>query len=94
MSNKLNNGDMPASPAPMNVAATQNHSDKMDAGFIDNFNPMIGMTKREAFAMAAMRGLVCATDPSGKWFHEAGDVAYTAVQYADALLAELAKDKS
>jgi len=76
----MNNSEQPASPI-FNSDGECNQFDR-------------GLTKRERFAMAAMQGLVCATDQNGKWFHEAGDVAYTAVQYADALLAELAKEKS
>jgi hypothetical protein len=60
-----------------------------------------GLTKREAFAMAAMQGL--AANPGGPWQANASngwaltncslaDVAEVAVQAADALLAELAKE--
>ena len=49
-----------------------------------------GLTKREAFAMAAMQALVTSNDEG------AGDrlteIPEYAVQIADALLAELAKD--
>lgn len=48
-----------------------------------------GLTKREAFAMAAMQGL-SANKKAFDWLAE--EVAGYAVQYADALLAELAKE--
>ncbi len=55
----------------------------------------IGLTKREAFAMAAMQGLLSAgmplRNPEGKNHQEV--VALSATQYADALLDELAKVK-
>ena len=48
----------------------------------------LGLTKREAFAMAAMQAMANDNNLSFEI------VAGYAVQYADALLAELAKEKS
>lgn len=53
----------------------------------------LGLTKRELFAMHAMQGLCNAHTQDGTWAHTAKDVSFTAVEYADALLAELAKNK-
>lgn len=53
----------------------------------------LGLTKRETFAMAAMQGLCHATDSDGTWSHDPDTVADAAVNYADALLAELEKTK-
>lgn len=50
-----------------------------------------GMTKREYFAGQAMAGLCNAHMQDGTWAHDAKDVAIAAVEYADALLAELEK---
>lgn len=47
-----------------------------------------GLSKREAFAMAAMQGF-CATDQALK--ADPDDVAKVAIGYADALLNQLAK---
>ena len=63
-------------------------------GYISD--PQVGLTKREAFAMAAMQGVLGMT-----WTADMGwsppdfravEVARSAVQYADALLAALAKE--
>jgi hypothetical protein len=48
-----------------------------------------GLTKREAFALAAMQGLVGQYAQGGTTFSQT--VAKHAVEYADALLKELAK---
>jgi hypothetical protein len=46
-----------------------------------------GLTKREAFAMAAMQGILAHPDSSGS----AQEIAEWSVYQADALLAEIAK---
>jgi len=90
MSNEFNNGDMPASPT---IGTMNRVTNKFDETQVSNNDFMLfGLTKRERFAMAAMTGLCNAHAPDGTWAHDAKDVAVTAVQYADALLAELAKD--
>lgn len=51
-----------------------------------------GLTKREMFAMAAMQGIL--TSETEDWRHkEKESLAAAAVEYADALLAELEKTK-
>jgi hypothetical protein len=52
---------------------------------------MRGMTIREAFAMAAMRGLLAATAGSPATEYTPEGCAATARRHADALLAELAR---
>ena len=79
----MKNSDMPASPVSMEVVATQNHQDYMDDDFINNFRPMIGLTKRETFSIFAMQGLLMRRVWDDK------DVAREAVRFADALLLEL-----
>ena len=71
----MKNGDMPAMPIEIN-------------GF-GQYAPEVygGLTKREMFAMAAMKGL-CAH--SGD-YHEFSHLASDAVNYADSVLAELEK---
>lgn len=49
----------------------------------------VGLTKREHFAAMAMQGLCGANDCAG-WTQD--EIAVSAVQIADALLAELAKE--
>lgn len=53
-----------------------------------------GMTKREAFAMAAMQGILAnrAYDPPRR--NKLAGMAEDAVSAADALLAELAKERA
>ena len=72
----MNNGDLPA--APLSAEASR----RID----DGVYIYIGLTKREAFAMAAMQGLLAggADNDSG-----IGENTDTAVYYADALLAAL-----
>ncbi len=48
-----------------------------------------GLTKRELFAAMALQGLCACSDVVG----EDKDIARDAVEFADALLAELAKEK-
>lgn len=48
-----------------------------------------GLTKREYFVAMAMQGLCSACDEEGAWSHHARLAAGAAVEYADALLAEL-----
>ena len=71
----IKNGDMPAMPV-----------DRCDSDAIEvGIQVFSGLTKREMMAMAAMQGL-CAH--SGD-YHTFADMASDAVNYADALLAEL-----
>ena len=87
----IKNGDMPANPlrGANNVPFSQ-----ADYGGISNM--MMGLSKREAFAMAAMQGL-CAnsflvdklTDISG--VDVTGHITKQAIKQADDLLKELSK---
>lgn len=52
-----------------------------------------GLTKREMFAMHAMQGLCSSANSDGEWSHDAKLAASVAVEYADALLAELERTK-
>jgi len=55
-----------------------------------------GLTKREEFAKAAMQGLISSFTEKGSigtWGTEIKETAKAAVEYADALLLELAKPK-
>lgn len=70
--NAKQNGATPAHPAPVTAGGWGNGS---------------GLTKREAFAMAAMQGYA-ASRPSMLQ----GELAMRSVSLADALLAELAKE--
>lgn len=88
----MNNSDMPATPvfdgngAP---ASTKNcGTGDIDAAYIENFRPMIGLTKREAFAMAAMQGILFHSFGRGN----ADELAEVAVTCADDLLKELSND--
>jgi hypothetical protein len=71
----MNNADMPAAPL----------------GKDGSFKNAIGLTKREHFAGLAMQGLCSVCDSDGCWTHNAGMTATAAIEYADALLAELDK---
>lgn len=73
-------GQQPAQARPATLHA--NYRD----GVFDEGAP--GLTKREAFAMAAMQGL--AANPSNE-YGMTQEYALDAVRMADALLAELAK---
>jgi hypothetical protein len=68
----MNNGDTPASPLPAS-----------DLGLGGND---LGLTKREAFAKAAMQGQLACSDIHGI---DPKDIARDSVEYADALLKEL-----
>lgn len=67
------NGDLPAMPTTM----------FQQVGDIAECRSTGGLTKREQFAMAAMQGIL------NNGVYTFADCAVDAVQYADALLAEL-----
>lgn len=79
----MKNGDMPAMPAV--------EKKKFQAGYHTIMTDVYhqGLTKREAFAKAAMQGL-CTISGYG----DIADIAHDAVRYADALLDELERTKS
>ena len=72
----MNNGDLPASPI-----------DSVDYMHVKERPYCNGLTKREAFAMAAMQGIL---SNSNRW-HQPDDLASMALGRADALLKELDK---
>ena len=69
-------GELPAYPQSEQVGERGDYRDVLVGG----------MTKREVFAMHNCAALLGGNHPCG------GDVAGVAVQYADALLAKLAKE--
>ena len=77
----MKNGDMPVTPVVGSNGRIQAFTD--DEGFSAMAT---GLTKREAFAMAAMQGLA-AGDTDNRATHE--DLAIGSVIMADALLKEL-----
>lgn len=84
----MNNGDMPASP--IFDSNSRLRAFTCNEGFTKMAS---GLTKRERFAMAVMQGLCSACNSEGEWSHDASTAADTAVEYADALLAFLAKEQ-
>ena len=84
----MKNGNMPANPirGANNTIFTQD-----DAGAIEGCGLLIGLTKREAFAMAAMQGMSSHPDFYGQSNDFAKNIAKDSVNFADALLAELDK---
>ncbi len=79
----IKNADTPAAP----ITITHGHGNYAEA------EHYLGLTKREAFAMAAMKGLLSsASDNHGTWTHSGADtVATESIYMADALLKELDK---
>ena len=86
----MNNGDMPAMPMFSSDAKPCQVRDTSTQSTID----ASGLTKRETFAMAAMQGLLSNDSPSLILDTPINDFSFLAVKHADALLAELAKEKS
>lgn len=76
MDNFLTNGDQPANP----VVETDNC-----------INIVTGLTKREAFAMAAMQGMSSHPDFYNMSESFADTIVIDCVKFADALLKELEK---
>ena len=81
----IDNGDMPINPLR---GATNVPFSNHDYGAVKN--SMVGLTKREAFAMAAMQGIMANSDDN--WiFCPIESIAMQSVQMADELLKELSK---
>lgn len=78
----MDNGNLPASPSNINIYEYE--------GIINCpvNSPLTGLTKREAFAMAALQGII-ASDIDNIYTSEY--VAVESVAKADALLKELSK---
>jgi len=86
----MNNGDYPANPLTGDAYIDFSMYDESKGGS-SSYNPECqGLTKREAFAMAAMQG--CCANSAGynndEWVNR---IAKDSVLLADALLAELSK---
>jgi hypothetical protein len=82
----MKNADMPASPV-FNSEGFVSNTASCDISFTDMIT---GLTKREAFAMEAMAGLIAFHGAYG--LHKPpGEVARRSIECADALLAELDK---
>lgn len=79
----MKNGDMPASPCGESYKTQQYPG----GDWIHNKKSALhsGLTKREMFAMAAMQGIL--SNPNDRYTYD--QLAGHAVNYADALLAEL-----
>ena len=78
----MKNGNLPAMPIPNGADGTP-----WTARDLGNPEQVIGLTKRETFAMAAMQGILSC----GNYTYV--DAASDAVKHADALLAELERTK-
>ena len=84
----MNNSDMPANSTTLEV------SNRYEEGYYDKV--ALGLTKREAFAMAAMQGLLANSHiadvlTSGLKIDVEAVLTSSSVRYADALLKELEK---
>ena len=83
----IKNGDLPAMP---NITSHGIATSELElAEMLSEGRVTIGLTKREQFAMAAMQGLAC----EKARFNYPSGLANHAVILADALLAELEKQK-
>ena len=78
------NGDMPVTP----IVMESGHPYHASQVCFENTPLVTGLTKREAFAMAAMQGLI-ASDIEN--IYTTTDIAEISVTQADALLKGLAK---
>lgn len=85
----MKNADMPAMPIFNSNGAPIHYS---NAG-LDNDGVMAGLTKREAFAKAAMQGILAAGNVDDFVVGDEVGFASFAVSCADALLAELERTK-
>ena len=87
----MNNGNNPAHP--LTGEAYTNFASYDVKSQFTSYDPQCqGLTKREAFAMAAMQGMIASgicTPPQDQTIHHMTSMA--SVSYADALLKELAK---
>ena len=77
----IKNADLPVTPVVNSNGKIQPFTDDNGFSLIAT-----GMTKREAFALAAMQG-ICSSGPS----ISNADIAIQSIYLADALLAELEK---
>ena len=90
----MNNADMPASPVK-GCDGSFIDRNELNESWIKNCNPSIGLTKREAFAMAAMQNVMLTYNPWEQGDFDSSNYEAAAVQavgLADALLKELDKE--
>ena len=85
--NDIKNGDLPVTPLVMD----NGHPYHAGNVVFENKPLTSGLSKREAFAMAAMQGLSSHPDFYGQSSNFAKNIAIDSVQIADALLLELDK---
>ena len=84
----MDNGNLPAHPLTGDAYLDLNGGAMAEG----SFEPGMGMTKREAFAMAAMQGLLANSEPTSWSDSQYYDqISKQAVNHADKLLAELSK---
>ena len=82
----IKNADLPASSTNL---AIDEYEGTINCGIN---KPLTGLTKREAFAMAAMQGLLANSEPTSWSDSQYYDqMSKQAVNHADKLLAELSK---
>jgi len=82
----MDNGDMPVRQCFWGDGSSMKSHETQD---IHGTNQMLGLTKREAFAMAAMHGIISADLEDA---FEARYIATAAVDCADALLKALEEE--
>ena len=90
----VSNGDMPVNP----IVMENGHPYHASQVCFENAPLVSGLTKREAFAMAVMQGMITSRyageymdEINDKSFDKPSGLANNAVRYADALLKELEK---
>jgi len=76
----MENGQLPA------FATTGLYTDEV------NYEPQLGLTKREYFAAMAMQGMLSQQNPNSIW--EVSDIVENSIKHADAVLAGLMDDRT
>lgn len=85
----MKNGDMPAMPVDMTNPRFVEYAKYAESvGDKECVKSLLGLTKREQFAMAAMQGLLA---KHGDDDYSPASIAEYAVKHAECLLAELEK---
>lgn len=87
----MKNADKPISPCLMQQVGDSSFRAHKQGDPTQYNIPTEGLTKREYFAAMAMQGLCSAHNAEGEWSTGPKNTAIFAVEYADALLAELEK---
>lgn len=94
----IKNGDLPAMPIDMTSPRFTAFVEYADSrGDRSSVNAMLGLTKREMFAMTAMQGLLSGVHGDSSLYDAAPEwvrnISEASAEFADALLAELEKSK-